>query len=307
MHPPRVLPRASIVTIDAHDTHHDDADRYTEGEFERALDRITTKRTYQKEVGVPCLTFNHWVQVSMGKRIALYKLGPELGAGHYAKVIETISKVYLVLELAGGGNLYDYVIKKRQLADEEAAPLFAQIVSAVTHMHNAHIVHRDIKAENVFFVSTTCVKLGDFGFSAEIEPGAHLRTYCCTPSYAAPELFCDKEYRGEYVDIWALGVLLYFMLAGQTPFRSDTVSKLKKLILADNLSIPDTAIKPCARHLIQAILVQLPTSRLSMRGISVSGVVPVWIVAKHSLPPLAPNPIPISLQRHQWLKHVIVR
>jgi serine/threonine protein kinase len=186
--------------------------------------------------------------------------------------------------------------------------------------HNVHIIHRDIKAENVFFVSATCVKLGDFGFSAESEPGGYMKTYCCTPSYAAPELFRDKEYRvsqivvgnnfdenvqGEYVDIWALGVLLYFMLVGQTPFRSDTVPKLKKLILAGNLLITDT-ITPCARHLIKAILVQLPTLRLSMKGISVSRVVPLSVVANHSIPPLLPNLLLISLQRHPWLKHVIV-
>jgi serine/threonine-protein kinase NIM1 len=71
------------------------------------------------------------------------------------------------------------------------------------------------------------VKLGDFGFSCKVDSGMMLNTFCGSPPYAAPELFQDQSYNGAMVDIWALGVLLYFMLVGVTPFRGETVQLLK--------------------------------------------------------------------------------
>lgn len=110
-------------------------------------------------------------------------------------------------------------------------------------------MHRDIKAENVFYAGPCYVKLGDFGFSTKLlkGPDEHLNTFCGSPPYAAPELFRDQHYIGRCVDTWALGILLYFIMTGSMPFRANTVVKLKDCILHGRYEIPSFLSQSCTR------------------------------------------------------------
>ncbi|CAL2034491.1 unnamed protein product [Caenorhabditis brenneri] len=167
--------------------------------------------------------------------------------------VETLTRVHLVVEYASGGELYTYVHERGKLSEADAKPLFAQIVSAVAHMHSRNLVHRDIKAENVMFSSPNTVKLVDFGFSCLVSRDQLLETFCGSPPYAAPELFRDKSYSGELVDIWALGVLLYFMLVGVTPFKGETVADMKVMIMEGKFQLPEY-ISIMAGDLIKGML-----------------------------------------------------
>lgn len=183
------------------------------------------------------------------------------------EVIETLSTQYFVMEYAAGGELYAKVSSKEKarLDEDEARTYFAQIIDAIEHLHSRNICHRDIKAENIFFSGSGTAKVGDFGFSIRCKDET-LDTFCGSPPYAAPELFKDDQqigYIGTYVDIWALGVLLYFMLTGGMPFRAENVSKLKKCILEGTYIIPPY-ISEDAASLIRAILIEDPEKRISI-------------------------------------------
>lgn len=126
------------------------------------------------------------------------------------------------------------------------------------------MIHRDIKAENVFFSDPYTIKVGDFGFSTRITGREELlSTFCGSPPYAAPELFRDESYCGPYVDYWALGVLLHFMVTGQMPFRAQTIVALKKLILECRYDIPVYVSFECCQ-LIAGFLKKDPTKRYSL-------------------------------------------
>ncbi|EDV23427.1 uncharacterized protein TRIADDRAFT_11807, partial [Trichoplax adhaerens] len=183
------------------------------------------------------------------------------------EVVETIERFYLIIEYASGGELYTYISKGGRMKEEEAKPLFAQIVSAIEHIHQNDIVHRDVKAENILFSSNNKqVKVADFGFSTFAKATTKLNTFCGSPPYAAPELFKDDYYYGPLVDIWALGVLLYFMVVGTMPFRAETVDKLKDCILEGRYVFPSFVSQDC-KILITSILRHNPRERYSIREI----------------------------------------
>nr|CAD7453968.1 unnamed protein product [Timema tahoe] len=190
------------------------------------------------------------------------------------EVVETYSKIYLVMEYARGGELFNKLTTYGRFQECDAKPLFAQVISAVEYMHEHNFIHRDIKAENVFYSAPSLVKLGDFGFSTQLTTGREqqLNTFCGSPPYAAPELFRDESYLGAPVDVWALGVLLFFMVTAQMPFKAQTVASLKKHILDGSFIVPAHVSAQCRALIGNTTLLILAESvarsKLSDLGIS---------------------------------------
>ena len=126
---------------------------------------------------------------------------------------------YLVLEYVDNGELFEKIATNGRLDEEEAVKYFRQILSAVGYCHSFNICHRDLKPENILLTKDGNIKIADFGMAAlHQNPEHRLKTSCGSPHYAAPELIKGNTYRGDKVDTWSMGVILYATLAGRLPF-----------------------------------------------------------------------------------------
>jgi len=182
------------------------------------------------------------------------------------QVIETEKTLYLVMEYASGGEVFDYLVLHGRMKEKEARAKFRQIVSAVQYCHQKKIIHRDLKAENLLLDSEMNIKIADFGFSNEFIPGNKLDTFCGSPPYAAPELFQGKKYDGPEVDVWSLGVILYTLVSGSLPFDGSTLRELRERVLRGKYRIPFYMSTDC-ENLLKKFLVLNPSRRASLEVI----------------------------------------
>ncbi|XP_061104939.1 serine/threonine-protein kinase MARK2-like isoform X11 [Conger conger] len=179
------------------------------------------------------------------------------------EVIETEKTLYLVMEYASGGEVFDYLVAHGRMKEKEARAKFRQIVSAVQYCHQKCIVHRDLKAENLLLDAEMNIKIADFGFSNEFTLGNKLDTFCGSPPYAAPELFQGKKYDGPEVDVWSLGVILYTLVSGSLPFDGQNLKELRERVLRGKYRIPFYMSTDC-ENLLKKFLILNPTKRGSL-------------------------------------------
>ncbi|GAB1603285.1 SNF-related serine/threonine-protein kinase-like isoform X2, partial [Argonauta hians] len=184
------------------------------------------------------------------------------------EVIDTQTKLYLILELGDGGDLYDYIMKHdKGLNDDLARKYFKQIVDAISYCHKLHVCHRDLKPENVvFFEKLGIVKLTDFGFSNVFKPGKKLETSCGSLAYSAPEILLGDSYDAPAVDVWSLGVVLYMLVCGTPPFYEANDSETLTMIMDCKYKFPGHVTKEC-QSLISSMLIREPNQRASLEEI----------------------------------------
>ncbi|KAI9819045.1 MAG: hypothetical protein M1832_004087 [Thelocarpon impressellum] len=148
--------------------------------------------------------------------------------------------VYLVLELAPEGELFNWIIIKSKLSEAETRKVFVQLFQGVKYLHERGIVHRDIKPENILLVDKELtVKLADFGLAKIIGEESFTTTLCGTPSYVAPEILEDSKHRKytRAVDVWSLGVVLYICLSGFPPFSDELNTKDNPYTLSQQIKL----------------------------------------------------------------------
>eukprot|EP01120_Amphizonella_sp_Union-15-10_P012728 TRINITY_DN5729_c0_g1_i1.p1 TRINITY_DN5729_c0_g1~~TRINITY_DN5729_c0_g1_i1.p1 ORF type:complete len:460 (-),score=58.56 TRINITY_DN5729_c0_g1_i1:130-1509(-) len=180
-------------------------------------------------------------------------------------VVKKGNKTFIVMEYADGGELYKYVKNQGRLSEFETQKIFKQIIEGIWYCHNIlMIAHRDLKAENIFLTSKNEVKIGDWEFATRcISNGLGFITRCGTLFYAAPEIMTAVASDARTVDIWSLGVLLYFMLCGKLPFHEptpmETVTKIRRGRYTRLTSVSDRC-----QLMLESLLIVNPIKRLNI-------------------------------------------
>ncbi|XP_072390879.1 maternal embryonic leucine zipper kinase-like isoform X2 [Diabrotica undecimpunctata] len=184
------------------------------------------------------------------------------------EVIETETHMFIVMEYCSGGELFDHIVEKNRLTESESRMFFRQIVSAVAYLHSLGYAHRDLKPENILLDKHQNLKLIDFGLCAKPDGGMQnpLYTSCGSPTYAAPELVQGKQYLGTEVDVWAMGVLLYTLLAGALPFDDTNIDSLYKKILEGRYEEP-SFLSLESLKLIRSMLQVDPKKRITVNDL----------------------------------------
>ena len=171
------------------------------------------------------------------------KLMKNLKHPYVVKILDTFeTKDYLliIMENISGGDLLSFVRKRTKLNEKICKYIFKQLLQAIQYIHKNKIIHRDIKLDNILIDLNNNIKLCDFGVGKSIYDGEILTDQCGTPAYIAPEILENKGYEGPPVDIWSSGVVLYSMLSGVAPFKTNNITDLKKMIMSGKFrEIPD--------------------------------------------------------------------
>ncbi|XP_069069757.1 PAS domain-containing serine/threonine-protein kinase isoform X6 [Pleurodeles waltl] len=195
-------------------------------------------------------------------------------------VFENTNFFQLVMEQHGNGlDLFEFIDHQPSLDESLMSYIFRQLVAAVGYLHSKHIVHRDIKDENVVIAEDFTIKLVDFGSAAYMEPGKLFYTFCGTIEYCAPEVLLGNPYQGPELEMWALGVTLFTLVFGENPFCEveetlDAVLKPPFLVSSDLMD------------LISSLLHPEPLERLTLKEL----VADPWVLQ------------PVNLGKYSWEK-----
>jgi len=194
-------------------------------------------------------------------------------------VIETKEYLYIVLELAEGGEMFTKIVEKTKMTEKEAKIHFYQIAHAIKYLHGQNICHRDLKPENILLSNVDdndpIIKITDLGLSKLVNIGSELKTFCGTRNYLAPEVIESCELGKAYtfkVDCWSLGVILYILLSGSPPFCDNRLDKMNlrdQILKAKYTLYPQLFdhISDDAKDLIKKLLQKVPDKRLSSEEI----------------------------------------
>lgn len=201
--------------------------------------------------------------------LAVLPSHPSIIALH--EVYQSETNVYIVLELAPNGELFDYVNKHVKLPEKTTCMLMEQLFQGIEHLHNHNVVHRDIKMENVLLNDKFGIKLTDFGFAKLLQEGERLFDLCGTLSYLAPEMIkssmgVNQAGYGVEVDMWACGVLLYTLITGHPPFSHHKQLQLMRQIQDAKYNKNCEAWKqlsPSVQSLVTSLLQTNPAERLT--------------------------------------------
>lgn len=163
------------------------------------------------------------------------------------------------MEYAERGNLFNFIRKNKNLSENQKVTIFEKVCLAIEYIHSQNIIHRDIKPENILINDDFEIKVCDFGWAVALNANEIRNTFCGTYEYMAPEIYKNKSYDNK-VDIWSLGILMYELLHGYSPFKGKAMKEIYSNIIKQRIKFEDWVCHD-ARVLINEILSQNPKDR----------------------------------------------
>lgn len=203
--------------------------------------------------------------------------------------------IYVMQEYCPNGALIEYILKQRRIDEHDAQIFFRQVLEGMLYIHGQHIAHRDLKPENILVDADGAAKICDFGLAKYVGEGGITDTPCGSPLYVAPEILSDFPYDPKCADCWSLGVLLFAMVTGMSPWRSRNRVQLFAEIRRGEYAIPASVSTLCGdliRKLMNLNVVERYTVEQALQHAWLSGDGP--IIPDDKMHPL------VSLRRLDW-------
>ncbi|EPQ29007.1 uncharacterized protein PFL1_03297 [Pseudozyma flocculosa PF-1] len=176
---------------------------------------------------------------------------------------QSATELYFVTDYKSGGELFWHLQREGRFTEERARFYIAELVLALEHLHKYNIVYRDLKPENILLDATGHVALCDFGLSKpDLGAGQLTNTFCGTTEYLAPEVLLDESGYSKLVDFWSLGVLLFEMCCGWSPFYAEDTQQMYRNICFGKIKFPRGAIGDDGKQFVKGLLNRNPKHRL---------------------------------------------
>lgn len=236
------------------------------GLVKHAVNRETGEQFAVKIVKKEVLEDESKANVDIKREIQIMKALDHVNIVALNDVLYSPKRVFMVMELVRGGELFDSIVNNGRQDEETARKYFHQLIDAVHYCHHRGVYHRDLKPENLLLGETGELKITDFGFSAMKDYGAHLlTTNCGSPHYCAPEVWNGAQdgYDGRKNDAWSCGIILYVMLTGKQPFFDEDDDTLLEKVNSGEIEYPKH-LSSDARDLIEHLLDRDARRRFSL-------------------------------------------
>jgi len=176
---------------------------------------------------------------------------------------QTPTDLYLVTDYMSGGELFWHLQKEGRFDEKRAKFYIAELILALQHLHMHDIVYRDLKPENILLDANGHIALCDFGLSkANLTKNATTNTFCGTTEYLAPEVLLDEAGYTKMVDFWSLGVLVFEMCCGWSPFYAEDTQQMYKNIAFGKVRFPRDTLTTEGRNFVKGLLNRNPKHRL---------------------------------------------
>ena len=260
----------------------------TTGKVKLAVHKTTGQQVAIKIIKKQMFEMKPDLQRKIRREIALMRILDHPHLLKLVEVCESTKHLYIILELASHGELFDYLVARRRLSVPVAMKIFREILYGLDYLHSHAICHRDLKPENILLDEFDHIKIADFGFARWMKANI-AETSCGSPHYAAPEVIRGEHYDGRKADIWSCGVILYALLAGRLPFDDPSIRTLLAKVKSGKYFMPD--FPETIQNLISNMLTVPVDQRITLEQIKQHPAFRLYLPEDY----VVPTPLPIPM------------